>query len=177
MQRHRQNVGFTLVELLIVIVVIAILAAVTIVAYNGVTKKAKVSALTAGLQQVDQSLRMWAIDNGYSTWPTDPVHDGGTSLNTMIQNDPSLKRYLNAVPAVAGVQTEDWQYDNEGDTRSNCSDPHNGVNIIVRYMDDSSIAQGVDNALDDGDLNCGRIEFSDHNILFFSIDYDQIIGN
>ena len=33
--------GFTLVELLIVIVVIAILAAISIVAYNGVTLKAR----------------------------------------------------------------------------------------------------------------------------------------
>ena len=33
--------GFTLVELLIVIVVIAILAAISIVAYNGVTNKAR----------------------------------------------------------------------------------------------------------------------------------------
>ena len=33
--------GFTLVELLIVIVVIAILAAISIVAYNGVTQKAR----------------------------------------------------------------------------------------------------------------------------------------
>ena len=32
--------GFTIVELLIVIVVIAILAAITIVAYNGVTSRA-----------------------------------------------------------------------------------------------------------------------------------------
>ncbi|MDN5835695.1 MAG: prepilin-type N-terminal cleavage/methylation domain-containing protein, partial [bacterium] len=32
--------GFTLVELLIVIVVIAILAAITLVAYNGVQNKA-----------------------------------------------------------------------------------------------------------------------------------------
>lgn len=36
--------GFTIVELLIVIVVIAILAAITIVAYNGIQNRAKASA-------------------------------------------------------------------------------------------------------------------------------------
>jgi prepilin-type N-terminal cleavage/methylation domain-containing protein len=43
----RRNRGFTIVELLIVIVVIAILAAITIVAYNGVQTKAKASSVQA----------------------------------------------------------------------------------------------------------------------------------
>ena len=41
--------GFTIVELLIVVVVIAILAAITIVAYNGITANARDSALKADL--------------------------------------------------------------------------------------------------------------------------------
>ena len=41
--------GFTIVELLIVVVVIAILAAITIVAYSGITANAKESALKADL--------------------------------------------------------------------------------------------------------------------------------
>jgi prepilin-type N-terminal cleavage/methylation domain-containing protein len=39
--KHKQQSGFTIVELLIVIVVIGILAAITIVAYNGVQVRAK----------------------------------------------------------------------------------------------------------------------------------------
>jgi prepilin-type N-terminal cleavage/methylation domain-containing protein len=51
--------GFTIVELLIVIVVIGILAAITIISFNGVTSKAKVTADVStvhnyidGLQQI-----------------------------------------------------------------------------------------------------------------------------
>ena len=42
--KQTKNQGFTIVELLIVIVVIAILAAITIVAYNGIQNRAKTSA-------------------------------------------------------------------------------------------------------------------------------------
>jgi len=46
----RRASGFTIVELLIVVVVIAILAAITIVAYNGIANRAKESALKSDLK-------------------------------------------------------------------------------------------------------------------------------
>jgi len=42
--------GFTIVELLIVVVVIAILAAITIVSYNGVQAQAKRSAIASSVE-------------------------------------------------------------------------------------------------------------------------------
>lgn len=55
--------GFTIVELLIVIVVIAILAAITIVAYNGIQDRAKTSKASAALNQAAKKLRLWQVDN------------------------------------------------------------------------------------------------------------------
>lgn len=48
--------GFTIVELLIVVVVIAILAAITVVAYNGISNQAKDSAVKTVVEGVDKQL-------------------------------------------------------------------------------------------------------------------------
>jgi prepilin-type N-terminal cleavage/methylation domain-containing protein len=55
--------GFTIVELLIVIVVIAILAAISIVAYSGIQSRAKASAVSNALTQAKKKIALWQIDN------------------------------------------------------------------------------------------------------------------
>ena len=61
--------GFTIVELLVVIVVIAILASVTVVAFNGIQQRAKSAAYVNGLQSWEKLLRIQSITDGqwYST--------------------------------------------------------------------------------------------------------------
>lgn len=55
--------GFTIVELLIVIVVIAILAAITIVAYNGIQNRARISSVSSALSQAAKKLSLYQVDN------------------------------------------------------------------------------------------------------------------
>lgn len=57
------NKGFTIVELLIVIVVIAILAAVTIVAYNGIQARAKATQVESTVDQYRKALLQYATLN------------------------------------------------------------------------------------------------------------------
>lgn len=60
--------GFTIVELLIVIVVIAVLAAITVVAYNGIQTRAKnIKTVNAAVGWV-KILKLYNADKG--TWPT-----------------------------------------------------------------------------------------------------------
>ena len=56
--------GFTIVELLIVIVVIAILAAITIVAFNGVQQRARDSQRKNDLANIAIALKLYNVDNG-----------------------------------------------------------------------------------------------------------------
>lgn len=58
-----RNLGFTIVELLIVIVVIAILATITIVAYNGVTQRAQASAAQNALSLANRKVLEYAVDH------------------------------------------------------------------------------------------------------------------
>jgi prepilin-type N-terminal cleavage/methylation domain-containing protein len=55
--------GFTIVELLIVIVVIGILATITIVAYNGIQERARVSSVSSALSQAAKKVAVWQVDN------------------------------------------------------------------------------------------------------------------
>ena len=56
--------GFTIVELLIVIVIIAILAAITIVAFNGVQQRSRDSKRKQDVAQIAKLLSLYEIDNG-----------------------------------------------------------------------------------------------------------------
>jgi general secretion pathway protein G len=86
-EKHKTQSGFTIVELLIVIIVIAILATLTIVAYNGIQQKAIVSTLKSDLSSAHKQLSLYeatygsfptALDANYC--PTVPSQDSGRCL-------------------------------------------------------------------------------------------------
>ena len=61
---HRNATGFTIVELLIVIVVVGVLAAISIVAYNSVQQKAAEAALKSDLRSASTQLETEYIQAG-----------------------------------------------------------------------------------------------------------------
>lgn len=66
LRRYRKN-GFTIVELLIVVVVIAILAAITIVAFTGIQQRARNSGISVSLKDSVKLLSLYRSEKG--SWP------------------------------------------------------------------------------------------------------------
>ena len=62
--------GFTIVELLIVIVIIGILAAISIVTYNGVTQKARDDQRVSDARNIVNAAASFQAESDDGNWPT-----------------------------------------------------------------------------------------------------------
>jgi prepilin-type N-terminal cleavage/methylation domain-containing protein len=87
--------GFTIVELLIVIVVIGILAAITIVAYNGVQDRANDTRRQSDISNVQTIVEKYAAENG--TYPS----TGGLSVVRSDDNCFAGSSQADWIPSVA----------------------------------------------------------------------------
>lgn len=114
--------GFTIVELLIVIVVIAILAAISIVAYNGIQTRAENTKTVQGVTQYVRAIKAYSAS--YGSYPVEAAYpcfgpvgttcarasgdgsgcpeaggDGGSSTTTNF--DTEIKKVLTTLPSVS----------------------------------------------------------------------------
>jgi prepilin-type N-terminal cleavage/methylation domain-containing protein len=116
--------GFTLVEMLIVIVVIAILAMTVIPRLMGATRKGKEAALRADLKQIRDSIEQFEANT--AAWPpavTDIMaassaaisadSDGrGMSVDRMAYTGPYLITGNGQLPKDPLTGAADWNYNN-----------------------------------------------------------------
>ena len=73
--------GFTIVELLIVIVVIAILAAISVVAYTGIQNRAHDATLASTMSQLQKSIELYKAQHGqYPQTHTSSLQINSTSF-------------------------------------------------------------------------------------------------
>ena len=79
----RQERGFTIVELLIVIVVIGILAAITIVSFNGVTARANTTNAQSAAEAAIKKAEAYNAETG--AYPTTPAALTGAAATTTYQ--------------------------------------------------------------------------------------------
>lgn len=89
----RRQHGFTIVELLIVIVVVAILAAITIVAYTGVQQRATASALQNEVSSVVKKAESIKISTTTNKYPADTTELGTSSSTLSYYYDSATDSY------------------------------------------------------------------------------------
>jgi len=83
--------GFTIVELLIVIVVIGILAAITIVSYNGITARANTNSAKANATAFLKKAELYAADAGTNRYPATAAEvQTGSDADQSFYVNPSL---------------------------------------------------------------------------------------
>lgn len=85
--------GFTIVELLIVIVIIAILAAITIVAYNGIQNRANNTAVQSDLSNFAKKIELIKIQNG-GIYPAALTSSMGFSFSRNAYGEDAQNRTL-----------------------------------------------------------------------------------
>jgi prepilin-type N-terminal cleavage/methylation domain-containing protein len=114
--RNKKQTGFTIVELLIVIVVIAILAAITVVAYNGIQNRANNTQVVSIVRSYMTSIAAYNAEKGAYPTTTSCLgtgYSGGTchfdggmyAENNGNFNTVVLKDYLTQPPKVKSVRS------------------------------------------------------------------------
>lgn len=107
-----QKKGFTIVELLIVIVVIAILAAITVISYNGIKERAIAAQVQAALSEANKKVRLYAAEPAHAgSYPATLADVGVNDTSTVayqysVDSSVSPERYLiTASNGIAGTTT------------------------------------------------------------------------
>lgn len=138
--------GFTIVELLIVIVIIAILAAITIAAFNGIQQRAKFSKLQSDLGSIRKSLQLYQADNG--SYPVTGTlaapnwrYSCSTGIASFISGVSTYVSNLQQAPCNnGGTNTNDtWLYASDGA----------GYKLLHIRPSDTSIAGSVPASMQD----------------------------
>ena len=116
--RRRNNKGFTLVELLVVIVVLAVLAAIVLPKFMNSSKRSKESALRSDLKLLRNAVDLFRTDTGLypaqlsdlaaAAKPANGLNTDGTTatINAADWHGP----YLQEVPSDPVTGAKDWTY-------------------------------------------------------------------
>lgn len=117
MNTQRKYKGFTIVELLIVIVVIAILAAISIVAYNGVQERARFVAMRSDLSSLNKAIQLYYAK--YGSYPVTPASGTGCSSGNWCGFDQAtsdnfipglVPEFISATPQLPSTNTNNDTY-------------------------------------------------------------------
>jgi general secretion pathway protein G len=111
-----RQLGFTLVELMVVVAIIALLTAAGLVSYRSATISSHNSKRKADLEQIKAALVLYRYDNG--TYP--PTSPSGLTTAGQYENPPytTLQSYLSGQTPQDPKNTSPYIYTYATDTRT-----------------------------------------------------------
>lgn len=168
-KKRNNQMGFTIVELLIVIVVIGILAAITIVAYNGIQKRASDTRRHSDIEIITKALELYYIDNNRY-----PAGSGSTTINAAWSTtaDASWQNLATALrpyaaslpsdpissPGVAVTGASGYNYAYYANTNTFCGAAVGKMYILVYRLEN-----GAQENYFDGDCTTNPLSYSASN--------------
>ena len=143
--RHGPARGFTLVEIMIVVVIIGLLAALAIPAFQRVQRASQNARIVNDFRVFTQSFEIYNSQNG--TWPGNAGAGVVPSSPVSMNGDFKVATWQ-AVTVLGGR----WNWDN------NTSSGGNAGVCISSYTCTDEQMQEIDEKIDDGDLTTGHFQ-------------------
>ena len=138
----RRVAAFTLVEIMIVVAIIALLAAMALPSFMRARQKAQNAKLINGLRVATDAFQMYAIE--HSAYPPD-VNRGVVPAGMALYFGPTFD-FTKRTP-IGG--NWDWDYNTFGFTA--------GVSVVGSGADTTRMSE-IDAKIDDGDLSTGGFQ-------------------
>jgi len=150
---RRKNAGFTLVEILIVVVILGILAAIVVPQFTSASTEAVKGAIQSQLQTIESQVELFRVRNNgeypdLGTWTVnngwDEDADVGMIAEEYLKEEP-LNGYTGSTVVVVGDEAaamgEDrdsangWYYDSAGDNGIFAAAYDRGDNLVAHEED------------------------------------------
>ena len=171
--------GFTIVELLVVIIVVGILATIGFMSYRFAVNDAKKAAIIDQLNMYNKGFQVFKVKEGLSKYPTNSklnsmftfdssdLYKGGQRHRaSAFANNKELSKYFNVNESVEG----NYMYVSNGNSQNfECRHSFWDGSFILVYNLSDDFRKSIDKEIDDGKPNCGRV-VSDGSRLFYRLD-------
>ncbi len=154
--------AFTLVEIMVVVVIIGLLAAMSLPAYRRITMRSKTAAVVSDLRAFSTAFITYSLQNG--KWPAD-----GTAQEIPPEMAGALPAGFAGKSPIGGVYK--WNYDVSADGINNIK-----AAIIIETVggeaisDDADLRDMIDKEMDDGDGSTGNVRVGNTNSLVYIIE-------